>query len=98
MIIIYEPTANDSQMEVEMTKQCRHEFETKDGYPEDIICQKCQTIMNGTLTLTETAKYLHVHYNTVYRWVVKGSLPSIKLGGRYRIRQEDLDEFTKVKR
>ena len=52
--------------------------------------------MNGTLTLTETAKYLNVHYNTVYRWVVKGTLPSIKLGGRYRIRQEDLDEFTKV--
>ena len=27
-----------------MTKRCKHEFETKDGYPDDILCQKCQTI------------------------------------------------------
>lgn len=27
-----------------MTKRCRHELETKDGYPEDIICNQCQTI------------------------------------------------------
>ena len=27
-----------------MTKRCRHEFETKDGYPDDVICQKCGTI------------------------------------------------------
>ena len=27
-----------------MTKRCRHELETKEGYPDDIICQKCQTI------------------------------------------------------
>lgn len=27
-----------------MSKRCRHELETKDGYPDDIICQKCQTI------------------------------------------------------
>ena len=23
-----------------MSKRCRHELETKDGYPDDIICQK----------------------------------------------------------
>jgi len=27
-----------------MTKRCHHEFETKDGYPDDIICRKCETI------------------------------------------------------
>jgi len=57
---------------------------------------KSKEAMNGTLSLTETAQYLKVHYNTVYRWVISGVLPSIKLGGRYRIRKEDLDNFTKV--
>lgn len=27
-----------------MTQRCRHEFEKKPDYPEDTICQKCQTI------------------------------------------------------
>lgn len=27
-----------------MTKRCRHELETKLGYPYDLICHKCQTI------------------------------------------------------
>ena len=27
-----------------MAKRCRHEIETKDGYPDDLICHKCQTI------------------------------------------------------
>ena len=27
-----------------MTKRCRHEYETKVGYSDDVICQKCQTI------------------------------------------------------
>jgi len=27
-----------------MTKRCRHELETKVGYPNDIICRKCETI------------------------------------------------------
>lgn len=27
-----------------MSRRCRHEFETKVGYPDDIICHKCQTI------------------------------------------------------
>ncbi len=31
-------------MKGDMTKRCHHEYETKDGYPDDIICQKCGTI------------------------------------------------------
>lgn len=27
-----------------MTMRCKHEFEKKSDYPEDIICQTCQTI------------------------------------------------------
>ncbi len=27
-----------------MTRRCKHELEKKPDYPEDLICQKCQTI------------------------------------------------------
>ena len=27
-----------------MTRRCHHEFETKDGYPDDLHCQKCDAI------------------------------------------------------
>jgi hypothetical protein len=36
-----------------MTKRCRHELETKNGYPNDFICHKCQTIW----TLTDYLKW-----------------------------------------
>ena len=26
-----------------MTRRCHHEIETKPGYPDDLLCQKCQT-------------------------------------------------------
>ena len=41
-----------------MTKRCRHEFEMKEGYPDDIICQKCQTIWTVTDYLCYSAKQL----------------------------------------
>ena len=43
-----------------MSKRCRHEFETKDGYPNDIICQKCQTIWTVTDYLAWTARQLMI--------------------------------------
>jgi len=27
-----------------MTKRCKHKWEQKPDYPEDIICRKCETI------------------------------------------------------
>ena len=41
-----------------MTKRCRHEYETKPDYPEDIICQKCQTIWRIPDYLEWSAKQL----------------------------------------
>lgn len=41
-----------------MTKRCRHEFEVKPDYPEDIICQKCQTIWRIPDYLAWTAREL----------------------------------------
>jgi len=46
-------------------------------------------------TLREVANLTGVHYNTVWRWIDKGWLPAHKLGGRWRVKEEDLEEFMK---
>jgi len=38
-----------------MGKRCRHELETKDGYPDDIICRKCETIWHISDYMTWSA-------------------------------------------
>ena len=46
------------------------------------------------MTLREVATQLNVHYNTVYRWITKEYiLPALKVGGRYRVKRSDLDDF-----
>jgi MerR family transcriptional regulator, light-induced transcriptional regulator len=45
------------------------------------------------LTLQEAASRLKVHYMTAYRWVRSGELPAYKVGGRLRIRGQDLELF-----
>ncbi len=46
----------------------------------------------GWLTVTEVAKELHVHTNTVRNWSRKGILPTYRLGKRHdrRFRWEDV--------
>lgn len=46
-------------------------------------------------TLHEAAERLGVHYMTVYRYVRLGLLPAHKVGGSWRVTEEDLDAFTK---
>lgn len=36
-----------------MTKRCHHEYETKNDYPDDMICLKCQSVW----TLTDYLKW-----------------------------------------
>jgi excisionase family DNA binding protein len=43
--------------------------------------------------LRELAEYLNVEYKTLYRQVIAGNLPAIRIGGIFRIRQEDVDAF-----
>jgi len=53
--------------------------------------------MNGLLTPQQVADTLHVTINTVYRYLETGQLKGHKLGtmrfARWRIKQQDLDEF-----
>jgi len=43
------------------------------------------------LTPEKVAKILDVNIETVYRWLNKGVLPGVKIGGLWRVRKEDID-------
>ena len=45
------------------------------------------------LTLDEVAVYLKAGKRTVYRLAAEGKLPAFKLGGTWRFRRSDLDEW-----
>lgn len=45
------------------------------------------------LTLDEVAAYLKAGKRTVYRLAAEGRLPAFKLGGAWRFRRSDLDEW-----
>jgi len=56
--------------------------------------------MNGLLTVTEAAKRLRVHVNTVYRYIREGRLNAINLTKdskwttpRWRIPGDELEKF-----
>lgn len=44
----------------------------------------------NTITLTEAARRLDVHYMTAYRYVRTGRLPATKVGGEWRVSPADL--------
>lgn len=48
--------------------------------------------MNEYLTVEELAKLLRVHKNTAYRYVRSGVVPSIRIGGRWRVKESDLPQ------
>ena len=45
------------------------------------------------MTPKEAAKYLGLHYITIYRLVEKGKLPGFKLGGQWRFKKDVLDAW-----
>lgn len=49
------------------------------------------------LTLDEVAAYLKAGKRTVYRLAAEGKLPAFKLGGTWRFRRSDLDEWIAAK-
>lgn len=44
-------------------------------------------------TCAEVAEIYGVKVSTVWSWVRDGKLGSVRIGKRYRIRQQDLDSF-----
>lgn len=53
--------------------------------------------MNGLLTAPQVAELLHIHINTVYRYLETGILKGYKLGNlrssRWRVKEQDLNKF-----
>ena len=50
-------------------------------------------VVEEILTLEEVAMYLKAGKRTVYRLAAEGKLPAFKLGGTWRFRRSDLDEW-----
>jgi excisionase family DNA binding protein len=49
--------------------------------------------MKEIFTLREVARYLKVTERTIYRLVAERRIPAFKVGGSWRFRQRDLDEW-----
>lgn len=45
------------------------------------------------LNIQQVADYLQLNHSTVYQWAQQGRLPAIKLGGRWRFRRADIEEW-----
>jgi excisionase family DNA binding protein len=50
--------------------------------------------MHSLVKPTEAAAELRVTVNTVYNWIREGRIPSVRLGGLWRIRRADLNALT----
>ena len=44
-------------------------------------------------TLSEAAAYLRLHIMTMYRFAKHKKIPFFKVGGRWRIRKDDLEKW-----
>lgn len=51
--------------------------------------------MRDLLTLREAAVILKVSYMTALTYAKNGTLKAVMIGGRWRVRSEDLDELAK---
>ena len=49
--------------------------------------------MTELLTVEEAAKICNLHPLTIRRHIKQGKLKAIKVGGRIRVKREDLDQF-----
>ena len=50
-------------------------------------------IPSRLLTAKEAAAYLRVHLRTIYEWVAKGMIPSVKLGRKRLFDRKALDRW-----
>jgi excisionase family DNA binding protein len=49
--------------------------------------------MKQLLTIVEAAERLGITYQTAYKWVERGELPSVRVAGRRRVPAAALDEI-----
>ena len=47
--------------------------------------------MEEYLTGREVAEMLHIHVNTLYRWIQRGQIHAVRIGTRYRFAKSELE-------
>jgi excisionase family DNA binding protein len=57
-----------------------------------------QTVEERYFTVEEIAERLRVSHMTVYRWIKAGKLGAYKLGGEFRITEQDIEDFLAAQR
>ena len=61
--------------------------------PENEFVPKMKSKIDEILTIDEVALYLKAGKRTVYRLAASGKIPAFKLGGTWRVRRSDLDQW-----
>jgi excisionase family DNA binding protein len=59
---------------------------------------KMQTVEEKYFTVEEVAGRLRVSHMTIYRWIKAGKLGAYKLGGEFRITEQDIEHFLAAQR
>lgn len=49
--------------------------------------------LREVMTPKQVADYLQLHVMTIYRHIHAGKLPATKIGGRYRIKRQHVEEL-----
>ncbi len=57
------------------------------------VVPKMKSNIDEILTIDEVALYLKAGKRTVYRLAASGKIPAFKLGGTWRVRRSDLDQW-----
>ena len=50
-------------------------------------------MLDGLMTASELARYLKLELRTVYRYLKDGHLPAIRVGGQWRFRKREIDQW-----
>lgn len=53
-------------------------------------------MLDQVLTIKEVAEYLKVNERTIYRMASSGDLPAFKVGGSWRIKQSEFEEWIRM--
>jgi len=51
---------------------------------------------NEIMTIQEVAEYLRLNEKTTYRYAAEGIIPGFKVGGAWRFRRDEIENWTKT--
>ena len=63
------------------------------GRPRRTLKSEAPAAEREVMTLREAADYLNCHRTTLYRMVKQGDIPAFRLGGSWRFRRPDIEDW-----